>query len=275
MAGMASVRDTGRANGEASSGGAKDCHVIKKVVARGKERLVSPEVVHSLGEYSQCVEHQHRQDELQRIGHFLSATLDALAAHIVVLDNAGTIVAANAAWRNFAKDNQGDERTCGVGNNYLSTCLISAEHGVAEAGTVVTGIRHVLSRQQKEFRLTYACHSPTEERWFTMRVSGFENDGTTWAVVTHEDVTSLQKREQAVKQRRMVSLAECILSDRHFSSGRYRALRIYQSTAAGDLRSDIRRKSGQWVEPSDPLQRSPTGTRGVGRGNTQWARVLS
>ena len=202
MAGMASVRDTGRASSEASSEGAKDRHVMRKMVARGKERMLpSPEAVHSLSEYSQCVEPQHRQDELRRIGHFLSATLDALTAHIVVLDNAGTIVAANAAWRSFAKDNHGDEQTCGVGNNYLSTCLISAEHGVAEARTVATGIRHVLSRQQKEFRLTYTCHSPTEERWFTMRVSGFENDGATWAVVTHEDVTSLQKREQTVKQR--------------------------------------------------------------------------
>src|SRR5689334_16363780 len=137
MAGMASVRDTGRAGGEASSGGAKDCSVMRKMVARGKERVLSsPEAGHSLSEYSQCVEHQHRQDELRRIGHFLSATLDALAAHVVVLDNAGTIVAANAAWRSFAKDNQGDERTCGVGNNYLSTCLIAAEHGIAEAQTV-------------------------------------------------------------------------------------------------------------------------------------------
>lgn len=149
----------------------------------------------------QCAGHEQRQDDLRQIGHFLGATIDALAAHIVVLDSAGTIVAANAAWRRFAQENQGDEQRCGVGTNYLAVCASSAENGAVEARSVVTGIRCVLTQQQKEFSLTYPCHSPLEERWFTVHVSRFENGGATWAVVAHEDVTALQKREQAVRQR--------------------------------------------------------------------------
>ena len=187
---------------QASGGETKDPYIPKKVIFAGKDRTLSlSEKDSSFAECPQCAENQQRQDNLRWIGHFLSAAIDALSAHIVVLDSSGVIVASNAAWRRFAKENQGDERTGGIGSNYLSTCQISAEHGVVEARAVAMGIRQVLSQQQKEFSLNYVCHSPTEERWFTARVSGFEHDGAMWAVVAHEDVTALQKREQVVKQR--------------------------------------------------------------------------
>jgi hypothetical protein len=41
---------------------------------------------------------------LQDSQRFAQSTLDALAAHIAVLDEAGTIVAVNASWRRFADD---------------------------------------------------------------------------------------------------------------------------------------------------------------------------
>ena len=196
------AREAIRASGEPSKGEAKNPRVLRKEIFAGKDSTLSvSEKDSSFAECSQCAENQQRQDRLRRIGHFLSASIDALSAHIVVLDNSGTIVASNAAWRQFAKENQGDERTCGVGSNYLSTCQISAEHGVIEARAVATGIRQVLSQQQKEFSFTYVCHGPTEERWFTVRASGFEHDGATWTVVAHEDVTTRQKREQVVRQR--------------------------------------------------------------------------
>jgi PAS domain S-box-containing protein len=201
MAVAAPAREVMRVSGEPNEEG-KSRHTVRKVIATGKDKAISlTQKDSSCTKCSHCAESQRRQDGLRRIGYFLSATIDALAGRIVVLDSDGTIVASNAAWRRFAKENQGDEQTCGVGSNYLSVCQIAAEHGVTEADAVATGIRHVLSQQQQEFSLTYACHSQTEERWFTVRVSGFEYDEVRWAVVTHDDVTALQKREQALKQR--------------------------------------------------------------------------
>ena len=180
----------------------EDRHLLRKVRFRGRS-VGSPAAAtgNANTECPECVAHQQQREGLRRIGHFLSATIDALAAHIVVLDSAGVIVAANAAWRRFAKDNQGNEQTCGVGANYLAVCQVAAEKGVTEASAVALGIRQVLAGQQKEFSLTYACPGVTEEWWFTVRISGFENDGDAWAVVTHEDVTALQKKEQALRQR--------------------------------------------------------------------------
>lgn len=202
MATAPATRDAARTSGELSGREGRDRHILRRMVFRGKNRTLSAlEQEQEIEICAQCEENQQQRASLRQIGHFLSATIDALAAHIVVLDSTGAIVAANAAWRRFSKENRGDEQRCGVGANYLTVCESAADSGTVEAHAVVTGIRQVLSQQQKEFSLTYACHSPAEERWFTVRVSGFANDGTTWAVVAHEDVTALQKREQVVRQR--------------------------------------------------------------------------
>ena len=43
----------------------------------------------------------------RKASNFFSATLDALSAHIAILDETGLIVSVNRAWRDFAKDNSG------------------------------------------------------------------------------------------------------------------------------------------------------------------------
>lgn len=200
MAGMATALEGDQTHNEPSDSAAKDRRALRTGLFRGKEKASSTEAESHRTPCPECASYQQQQDALRRIGHFLSATIDALAAHIVVLDSMGTIVAANAAWRRFARENHGEEQASGVGINYLTICARAADEGLSEATAVATGIRQVLTQQQKEFSLTYACHSPTEERWFTVNISGFENDGATWAVVAHEDVTALRKREQAVRQ---------------------------------------------------------------------------
>jgi len=202
MESAATARDLVQTSEDMGAGEAEARHFLRR--GKFRDRRSAPFVSTKESPNTncpQCVEYQQQQDGLRRIGHFLSATIDALAAHIVVLDGTGAIVAANAAWRRFAKENHGDERASGVGINYLTVCHTAAENGATEASTVALGIRRVLTQRQKEFSLTYTCHSPSEERWFTVRVSGFENDGATWAVVAHEDVTALRRRELAVRQR--------------------------------------------------------------------------
>lgn len=49
--------------------------------------------------------------------------LDAMPDASALLDRDGTIVAINNAWRMFTLDNDGDEKSTGVGVNYLDICL--------------------------------------------------------------------------------------------------------------------------------------------------------
>ena len=56
----------------------------------------------------------------------LRSTLDALSAHIAVLDEAGTIIAVNQAWRAFAHASGYADGNHGVGMNYLAVCEAAA-----------------------------------------------------------------------------------------------------------------------------------------------------
>ncbi len=129
---------------------------------------------------------------------FFHSVLDALPQHIAVLDEHGTIVAVNAAWRQFGIDNGMTAEGCGLGTNYLHLCGTASGKYAEEANAVFSGITAVLTREQEEFTLVYPCHSPTEHRWFLVRVSRFYN---ICAVVSHENITELIEMTHALQLR--------------------------------------------------------------------------
>jgi GGDEF domain-containing protein/DNA-binding CsgD family transcriptional regulator len=112
-----------------------------------------------------------------------SAALDQSHDLIVVLDDHGTIVLANAAWR-AASDRRGaDPAATGCGVNYLEVCEQS------DAMAVAAGVRAVLAGDQPRFEFDYPFHSPLEDAWYTVEVLPLgEHEGG--AVVTHTDVTA-------------------------------------------------------------------------------------
>ncbi|MBM6581478.1 PAS domain S-box protein [Microvirga sp. BT689] len=114
--------------------------------------------------------------------------LDALAGPVAVLDQAGTIIAVNRAWHEFGQANQagGEDH---IGANYLDICDRVSGVDAACARAAAAGIRSVLSGQPA-FSLDYACHSPTEQRWFQLRASRLVHQGAAYAVVRHNDITN-------------------------------------------------------------------------------------
>jgi len=127
---------------------------------------------------------------------FFQKTLDALQSHIAILDENGAIIAVNSAWKAFANSNDLATEFCGPGTNYLLACD-SASGECSEEGHVVgEGIRAVIAGLRPIFYLEYPCHSPTERRWFSVRVTSFEIDGHVRAVVCHDDITGRKVAEQ-------------------------------------------------------------------------------
>ena len=137
---------------------------------------------------------------------FARSVLDSLSANIAVVDESGTIVFVNRAWREFARANEA------VGNvaedvNYLQVCDSAVELGCEEAASFAEGICSVLSGRREEFALEYPCHSPTEQRWFVGRVTRFPSGSPTRAVVAHENVTPRKRTEEALRLRDMAIAA--------------------------------------------------------------------
>ena len=130
---------------------------------------------------------------------FLQNTLDALTAHVAILDESGGIVEVNDAWRRFAQSNSQCTAGLDVGANYLSVCERSRGKNSEEAVAVAGGIRSVMAGATDEFRLEYPCHSPKEQRWFIVRVTGFGVNGDRRVVVVHENITERRKAEESLK----------------------------------------------------------------------------
>lgn len=125
-----------------------------------------------------------------------NAILDALSAHVVLLDGQGVIVSANQSWRQFADGNALGDSDYSIGRNYLSICDDAVRDGVSDACGVAAGIRSVLVGTAKKFSLEYACQSPTEIRWFVLTVTPMGGEQLSGAVVMHVDVTERRRSEE-------------------------------------------------------------------------------
>src|SRR5271157_5126889 len=129
---------------------------------------------------------------------FASSIVDALSAHVAILDETGTIIAVNRGWREFAEANPPMATNVFEGANYLRVCDTADGPCSEEAALLAAGIRAVMRGQQPSFSLEYPCHSPQEKRWFIARVTRFPGDDSIRIVVAHEDVTHRKLAEEAL-----------------------------------------------------------------------------
>ena len=132
---------------------------------------------------------------------FASDVLNSLTAHIAVLDVDGQIVSVNEAWRRFARENGGEREEFYVGTNYLAVCETAISRGGDGAlVAMLDGIRTVLYGDQDHFSFEYPCHSPTEQRWFILRVTRYRREATAHVIVSHEDITARKRVEEDLRR---------------------------------------------------------------------------
>lgn len=129
---------------------------------------------------------------------FARAIIDTLAEEICVLDEQGTILAVNRAWRSFGEANAAVAESSSEGVNYLQICDLASDQQSAEAATFASGIRAVLRQERRHFDLEYPCDSPSETRWFSATVTRLPLPGAPRLVVSHENITQRKQTEQAL-----------------------------------------------------------------------------
>lgn len=155
--------------------------------------------------------HHNTQGEARREAErFIQSALDALSAHIAILDENGVILGVNEAWQRFAVENGYRHDAQGVGVNYLEVCDKAVARRSPDAAIVARGIRDIMNARLSEFEMEYACHSPLARRWFTVRVSRFFWYGRTRFIVAHQNITELKQAqfELARNHRRTEAIIE-------------------------------------------------------------------
>jgi PAS domain S-box-containing protein len=141
----------------------------------------------------------------QGLYEFLQTTLDAFPANTAVLAPDGAILTVNLPWQRFAQEN-GATATL-LGTNYLDICDSAGGPMSDESGSAAAGIRGVIDGRLNEFNLEYPCHSPTEERWFIMRVTPFAEPVPRRVVVAHINITERKIAEKDEREQRLLAEA--------------------------------------------------------------------
>jgi PAS domain S-box-containing protein len=145
-------------------------------------------------------ERKQAEEKLQASERFACSTVDALSAHLAILDETGTILTVNHAWRRFAKDNSAASTGLAEGVNYLAVCDKATGRDSGGAAEFAAGIRAILKGEKDEITLEYPCHSPSEKRWFIGRVTRFQGDGALRLVVAHENITERKHTEERLRE---------------------------------------------------------------------------
>jgi diguanylate cyclase (GGDEF)-like protein len=122
-----------------------------------------------------------------------------MTEQIAVLDRNGTVLMVNEAWQRFGRENSSSNPSS-FGVNYLEVCRRSSMHrseSSDQARETLEGLRAVLEGSLAHFQQEYACHSPTERRWFALTATPL-TAVPGGAVVTHVNITARKLREQEI-----------------------------------------------------------------------------
>ena len=120
------------------------------------------------------------------------SALDALSAQIAILDDQGTILAVNRAWRDFARRGGCDRGA--VGENYFLCC-----DGEPNPFTkFAEGVQLVLRGRRPEFSMEYRCEVSGAETWFHGKVTRSDKGGPTRVVIAHEDISERVRLEREI-----------------------------------------------------------------------------
>ncbi|MEP6548526.1 MAG: EAL domain-containing protein [Gammaproteobacteria bacterium] len=185
---------------------------------------------------------QHAQDQLRDAeAAKQAAILNALPAHVILLDMQGLIVSANDTWRRLITGNALQGPAFGIGVNYLEICDAARGDDAPEAHRVAAGIRAVLSGESKRFSIEYPSGPPNERRWFLLTVAPLHESRLRGVVVMHVDITDQKRGAEALRRfaAAMDATADAIyLVDRcsmRFTHVNEAACRLHAQTRAGLL----------------------------------------
>jgi signal transduction histidine kinase/CheY-like chemotaxis protein/HPt (histidine-containing phosphotransfer) domain-containing protein len=151
-------------------------------------------------------ENVRAKDALHESERFAKSTVDALSAHLTILDETGKIIAVNKSWRDFGTDNNGIAIKSGIGVNYLAVCEQVKGRWSEGAAEMAAGIRSVIRGDEDLFSHEYPCHSSSQQRWFMSRVTRFRGDGPIRVVIAHENISDRKMMEVELQQARDLAL---------------------------------------------------------------------
>jgi diguanylate cyclase (GGDEF)-like protein len=115
---------------------------------------------------------------------------DYVLAEIAVVDRTGAVIHSNRKWDETAKTGGLlSKQPCW---NYIAECEAAMKRG-CEVVEILAGLRAVLKGDLPSFVATYACPFNGLYHWFQLLISVVEIEGIRHGVLTHVDVSAMQR----------------------------------------------------------------------------------
>jgi PAS domain S-box-containing protein len=146
------------------------------------------------------LEIQKNIEELKSAADRQTAILNALPPNIVLLNEAGKIVAVNESWRRFTLENNLGIPKYGVDYSYIAISEKATGVDKLSGDKIARGIKEVISDKRNEFSLEYSCIKKNKKVWFQIVVAPLTDKTKKGAVVLHIDITCRKQTEELMLQ---------------------------------------------------------------------------
>jgi len=150
--------------------------------------------------FSNIMLRQRIRKALNENANLTTSILNALSAHLCVLDKRGVITLVNRTWREQgARNGPAVAATLAVGDDYLDFCRRAADGGDKQAAAIHEGISAVLSGQSSLFRLEFSSRFGPALRWYLLEATP-RGKGARGAVVSHLNITARKRAERRLSR---------------------------------------------------------------------------
>lgn len=168
------------------------------------------QLVGGIGTCQDITERKCIELEQRRLAKMQAAILDALPANIALIDDAGTVLAVNRQWMQYAGENGEGVGKAGVGSNYLAACDDARGRNARDAVAIAAGIRNVVRGGCGRYSREYAFPVGGQRKWHRMVAVPFAADAGAGAVIMHLDITESRLAEERlhVREEEFRALAE-------------------------------------------------------------------
>jgi PAS domain S-box-containing protein len=146
------------------------------------------------------IEIQQNIEELKAASERQTGILNAMPPNVVLLNEAGKIVAVNESWRKFTLANNLGVPRHGIGYSYIAISEKATGVDASAVKKIEKGIRDIIEGARNEFSIEYFYYSQGHKVWFQLIVAPLTDKTQKGAVVLHIDITDRKQAEELMLQ---------------------------------------------------------------------------
>jgi PAS domain S-box-containing protein len=144
------------------------------------------------------------QENLRQAVQMQRMTLDAIPAHLSVIDRNGEIIFINESWRRFLELPEEACASVQIGQNYIEYCELADRAFGGMGPRLAAGIREALKVDGQPYSLTHPVHQQGKFKWYRVTVTSLGRADLTGAVVMYQDVTEQHLAEEQIREQAML-----------------------------------------------------------------------